>query len=63
MLRESNAGDKDVRRGGSAGPGKEMNPKELSNDQPEPPKRAIPLRTPLSPTEFRKLKEQAKTRR
>jgi hypothetical protein len=56
-------GNEDFCGGGSADAGKEIEPKEISIEQPEPAKRAVPIGNPISPAAYRKLKEQAKTQR
>jgi hypothetical protein len=63
MPHQQEPGNEELCSGGSTDAGKEIEPKQISIERPEPANRAVPIGTPISPATYRKLKEQAKTQR
>jgi hypothetical protein len=61
MPEEENERDAHFSGSGSTGPGKAIDPKDAETDCPMPAPRAVPIGVPISATEYKKLKERAKT--
>jgi hypothetical protein len=61
MPDEKKQRDKHFSGGGSTGAGEALDPKKMPADDRSSPRRSVPIGIPISVSEYKKLKNKAKT--